>query len=206
MHAAFIVDHRHLVIAHRARTRRVIRRFGARTHEGVDFRVALQFRAGAQLAATETIERRLADDLARNADSVAELAPVERFGHVVEENRRMLTRITRAQLDVPPARRAHGADVRLEAVHLDCVGAVVVDRHRQEVILDVRPRIVIAGADKAASLEVVARADAGALEHPFQPDGRLIAQQQRRIERDGFLALVLHVHLEVVLQILTHAR
>jgi hypothetical protein len=55
-------------------------------------------------------------DLAGDADRVAELLPVLLVGHMVEQDRRMLVRIARLNPHVPAARRAHGADVALEAV------------------------------------------------------------------------------------------
>ena len=174
----------------------------AGAHERVEFLVGLAVCTRVQLAAAIAVERGLPHDLARRTDRIAEFAPVERFGHVVEQDARMVVRIARAQLHAAAARRAHRADVRLEAVHLDRVRAVVVDRNRQEVILDVRPQIVVARADETARLEVVARAEAGAIQHPFEADLRLVPPLERRVQRDRLLALVLDIHLQVILQVL----
>ena len=93
----------------------------------------------------------------------------------------------------------------LEAVFLHRVAAVVVDGHRQEVELDVRPGEGFVGADETARLELVAGADAAAGEQPLGADGRLVPPLQRRVQRHRLLAGVLQVHLQVVLQVLADA-
>ncbi len=70
----------------------------------------------------------------------------------------------------------------LEAVGINRVGAVVVNRHRQEVILDVRPAELFAAADKATRFELVAGANTGAVKHPLRTDFRLIPPLQSRID------------------------
>ncbi len=95
--------------------------------------------------------------------------------------------------------------MRLETVLLDRVGAVVIDRHRQEVVLDVRPVELLPGTDEATGFELVAGADPGAGEQPLRTDRRLVPPLQRRVQRDRLLAGVLHVHLQVVLQVLADA-
>ena len=89
----------------------------------------------------------------------------------------------------------------LEAVGFDRVAAVVVNRDRQEMVLDVRPREALVRADEAARLELVAGAGAGADEQPFRPDGRLVVPFQRRVQRDRLGAFILQVHLQVILEI-----
>ncbi|KAG1179661.1 hypothetical protein G6F35_016215 [Rhizopus arrhizus] len=126
--------------------------------------------------------------------------------HVVEQDAGMFARVLRAHVDAAAAGRAHRADVHLEAVCLDRVGAVVVDRHRQEVVLQVRPVELGVAADEAAGLELVAGADAGAQEQPLGADRRLVVQLQCRRQRHRLLALVLQVHLKVVLQVGADAR
>ncbi|MNV82020.1 hypothetical protein D3C71_1757310 [compost metagenome] len=90
----------------------------------------------------------------------------------------------------------------LEAVLPDRVAAVVIDRHRQEVVLDIRPLELGAGADEAAGLELVAGAGALAEQQPLGADRRLVPPLQRRIERHRLLAGVLQVQLQVVLEVL----
>ena len=65
---------------------------------------------------------------------------------------------------------------------------------------------VVVGAREPAALEVVGGAVAAAREQPLQEHLRPVAVQQRRRHRHGLLAAVLHVHLEVVLQVLADAR
>ncbi|MNS75696.1 hypothetical protein D3C72_1092230 [compost metagenome] len=91
--------------------------------------------------------------------------------------------------------------MHLEAVRLDRVGAVVIDRHRQEVILQVGPVEFGIAADETAGFELVAGADAGAQEQPFGADRRLVVQLQCRGQRDRLLALVLQVHFQMILQV-----
>ncbi|MNT46189.1 hypothetical protein D3C72_1828180 [compost metagenome] len=83
--------------------------------------------------------------------------------------------------------------MHLKAMHLDGVGPVVVDGDRQEVILQVRPFEIVMAADEATRFKLIAGADAGAHEQPLRANGGLIAQLQRRSQRHGLLAFVLHV-------------
>ena len=85
------------------------------------------------------------------------------------------------------------------------VAAVVADRHRQEVELDVRPFELVAAADEAAGLELVAGTDAAAEEQPLGADRRLVPPLERRVQRHRLQALELQVHLQVVLQVLAYA-
>jgi hypothetical protein len=87
------------------------------------------------------------------------------------------------------------------------VAAVVVNRHRQEVVLDVWPLELFAGADKTARFELVAGADARAVEQPLGADCRLVVPfSASGIQRNRLGARVLQVHLEMVLQVLADAR
>ncbi len=93
----------------------------------------------------------------------------------------------------------------LEAVAVMGVAAVVADRHRQEVELDVRPFELVAAADEAAGLELVAGTDAAAEEQPLGADRRLVPPLERRVQRHRLQTLELQVHLQVVLQVLAYA-
>ena len=86
----------------------------------------------------------------------------------------MGVRVARLQAHVAAAGRTHRADVALEAVLFHRVGAIVVNRHRQEVVLNVRPGEFCAAADKTARFELVAGAYAGAAEQPLGADLRLV--------------------------------
>src|SRR3546814_11541321 len=55
-------------------------------------------------------------------------------------------------------------------------------------------------------LEVAGGAEAGPEEKPVDADQRLVPRLQRRVERDRLRAGVLHVDLQVVLQVLADAR
>ena len=83
--------------------------------------------------------------------------------------------------------------------------AVVADRERQEVEHEVRIGDVVVRAHEPARLEVVRRARAAAEEEPLRADQRPLPLLQRGLHRDRLRARVLHVHLEVVLQVLADA-
>ena len=83
--------------------------------------------------------------------------------------------------------------------------AVVADRDRQEVEHQVRVGDVVVGADEAARLEVVGRTRAGLAQDPLRPDARPPLHREVGRHGDGLRARVLHVDLEVVLQVLPHA-
>ncbi len=93
----------------------------------------------------------------------------------------------------------------LEAVLFHRVGAVVVNCHRQEVILNVRPLELLAAADKPTRLEVVARPHAGTAKQPLGANLRLVPPLQGRVEGDRLFAFVLEIHLQVILQVFAHA-
>ncbi|MNQ61744.1 hypothetical protein D3C85_760650 [compost metagenome] len=86
------------------------------------------------------------------------------------------------------------------------VAAVVVNRYRQEVVLDVRPFELRTSTDETAGFELVAGADAGAVEQPLGTDGWLVVPEQRRVQRNRLSARVLQVQLKVILQVFTDAR
>ena len=60
---------------------------------GVQLGVALQVVGGGDGLAPEAIQRRLAEDVAGDADGGAELFPVLRVGHVVEEDAGVFLRV-----------------------------------------------------------------------------------------------------------------
>ncbi|CCK14201.1 protein of unknown function DUF140 [Cronobacter universalis NCTC 9529] len=206
MHAAFAIHNGHLIAAHFAGAARVIGGLGMVADKFVELFIGLAVDARTDFPAAEFIQRGLVDYLARDANGVAELLPVLLVRHVVKQDRRMLARIARFNAHVAAARRAHGADVALETVRFDGVRAVVVNRHRQEVVLNVRPGELFAAADKPAAFKVVAGADTGAVKQPLRADFRLVPPFQRRVERDRLFTFVLQIHLQVILQIFADAR
>ena len=79
--------------------------------------------------------------------------------------------------------------------------AVVADRQRQEVEHEVRVGLLRVAAHEPAALEVVGGAGSPP-QQPLQADPGAPPALQVRLHRHGSLAGVLHVHLEVVLQVL----
>ena len=116
--------------------------------------------AGRELRAAERIERLLREDLAREADRVAEFLAIAFGREVVEEDARRIPRIRRREGDAAARGRPHRAHVRLEAVLVDLLLAVVADRDRQEMVLQVGMLDAGAAADEAAGFEMVGRAEA----------------------------------------------
>ncbi|CEL31964.1 hypothetical protein SRM1_05338 [Pseudomonas fluorescens] len=182
------------------------RGFGVFADELVQLLIGLHVDTRADFTATVLIQRWLLHDFTGQADAVTELLPVLLGGHVVEQDARVLTRILGLHLDAATARRTHGTHVRLETVLFHTVAAVVVNRYRQEVVLDVRPFEFRTRTDEAAGLELVAGADAGAVEQPLGTDGRLVVPEQRRVQRNRLGARILQVQLKVILQVFTDAR
>ncbi|CCK06833.1 protein of unknown function DUF140 [Cronobacter sakazakii 696] len=206
MHAAFAIHNGHLIATHFAGAAGVIGGLCVVADKFVELFIGMAVDARADFPAAEFIQRGLVDYLARDANGVAELLPVLLVRHVVKQDRRMLARIARFNAHVGAARRAHRADVALESVRFDGVGAVVVNRHRQEVVLNVRPGELFTAADKPAAFKVVAGADTGAVKQPLRADFRLIPPFQRRVERNRLFTFVLQIHLQVILQIFADAR
>ena len=99
----------------------------------------------------------------------------------------------------------HRSDVHLVAVAAGRRRAVVADRDRQEVEHQVGIHDVLVAPYEASGLEVIGRAEAGPEEQPFGADERLAPVLQPRRHRDGLGARVLDVHLQVVLEMLSHA-
>src|SRR6185312_16701269 len=83
---------------------------------------------------------------------------------------------------------------------------VVAHRNRQKVVLQVGMENARLAADKAARLEMVRAAEALAGQDPFDADLQLGERVRRAVKRDRLLAGILHVSLDVVLQVLTDAR
>ena len=169
---------------------------------GVDLRVGRDGGPRRELRAAKRIERPLREDLARQPDAVAEFAAIAVCRHVVELDPRRLARVDRPQPDPAGRRRAHRADVRLEAVLIHLFLAVVRDRDRQEVVLEVGVADARAAADEAARLEMIGGAEPRAEEKPLDADPAHRQQVLRRVERDRLRARVLHVGFDVVLQVL----
>ncbi len=172
------VDHRHRVAlrAHLATAGRVIGAFGMGADEGVDFGVALHVRPGRKLGAPVRIEGFLGKDLAGQADRGAHLHPIAFGCHVVEDDRGRLARVRGPQPQPAGRGRSHRPDVGLEAVARIGIAAVIIDRDRQEMILQVWVLDARRRADEAAGLELVRGADAAPQEQPVGADPKLISR------------------------------
>ena len=85
-------------------------------------------------------------------------------------------------------------------------GAVVAHGHREEVEHQVRIGDVVVAPGKPSAFEMVGRRQALLEQDPLQPDPRAVPPLQPGRHRHGLGAGVLHVHLQVVLKVLAHAR
>ncbi|MNI36652.1 hypothetical protein D3C73_907100 [compost metagenome] len=138
--------------------------FGMFTNKSVQLLVGLHFRPWAYLTTTVFIQRRLRHDFTRDADGIAELLPVLLGRHIVEQDARVLARIFGFDLHPATARGAHRTDVCLETVLFHRITAVVVNRYRQEMILNVRPGKLFTAADKTTGFKLVTGTNTAAIE------------------------------------------
>ena len=146
----------------------VVGALGVLADEGVELVVGLHVGAGLDLVAGVGAEGGLAEDLAGQADAVAEVGPVLLGRHVVEADRRRDGRVGGLQADGAARGRAHRADMGLEAVALDRGAAVVADGERQEMVLDVGVVDAGGGADEGGGFELVRGAEAGLGQQPLR--------------------------------------
>src|SRR5471030_976611 len=121
-------------------------------HERIDLLIAIHQRPWRDLAVTEAVHRRLADDLPGQADAAAETFPVLLALQVVELDQRMLVRVGRADAYIAATFRFVRPGEHHEAMALDRFVAVVAHRRRQKVELNVRPAQTLLGANKTAGL------------------------------------------------------
>ncbi len=114
-------------------------------------------------------------------------------------------RVGRHDLHRPARVRVHRPDVHLVPVVAGGGGPVVANRDRQEVEHQVGIRDVLVAAGEAPAFEVVRGARPAAEEQPPESDPRTPAPLEVRRHRDRLGAGVLHVDLQVVLEVLAHA-
>ena len=93
----------------------------------------------------------------------------------------------------------------LEAVALGRRLAVIADRDRQEVILDVRVFDACFRTQEGSALEMVGGTEPGFEQQPFETDQALGEQVQLRVKADRLGAFLLDIELKMVLQIGTDA-
>ena len=94
----------------------------------------------------------------------------------------------------------------LEAVSALGHAAVVADRQWQEVELQIRMTGVLHHAHETAGLEMRGRAGTPAIEQPAQTDPEPVPGPEQGIQRHRTASRVLHVDLEMILQMPTDVR
>ncbi|VTR66341.1 conserved hypothetical protein [Desulfosarcina cetonica] len=198
------VGHGHGMGAHGAGAAGVVGRFALAGHEIEDVLVTPGPFTRCQLRAAEFVEGRLGHDFPGLADGLHPFAALLVGREVVEPDAGIDGRIGGSDLHPSANVGIHGTDVHLVAVSPMGRRAVVADGHRQEVELDVGIGHPVVATDEAAGLEMVGGRLAGAAEQPFETDPRLVVPLERRIHADRLFAGILHVQLEVVLQVAAH--
>lgn len=84
--------------------------------------------------------------------------------------------------------------------------AVVSNRARQKVILDVGPGNSGSGPDESTGLEMIGAAEPGSTGQPLATCKESAKLVQFRIQRYRLLASVLKIDFQMILQILAHTR
>ena len=100
---------------------------------------------------------------------------------------------------------SHGAHVGLKTVARRGRVTVVAHRHGQEMVLQVGLLNTRFAADETTRFKMVGGPQAGLKQQPLQANFGLDQGVDRRVQRDGFFAGVLHIGFEVVLEVLAHA-
>src|SRR5690606_10193627 len=95
--------------------------------------------------------------------------------------------------------------MRLEAVHLGRGLAVIADRGRQEMILDIWVLHPRAGAHEGRGLEMVRGAEPGLEEEPFRANEDLRKEPEARVQGDRLAAGLLDIEFQMVLQVSAYA-
>ena len=159
-----------------------------------------------EFTTSEVVERLLPEDLPRESNTVPHLLHVLLGAQVVGNNNGMFVRISRSQFEVSLAGWPHGSHVELEGVARPHLPAVVVDGGGQEVPLDVWVGHPGPTPDEPPRLEVGRCCIARGAQEPFETDLDHVVWELplSGIQRDGFGAGLLDVHLEVVLEVAAH--
>src|SRR5262245_60497884 len=85
-------------------------------YERVDLLVTRHIRTRLNLARAISIESRLREDLTREPHAGAHFSHIVRVAHIVEEDLRLVVRISRSEAHPAATARAHRAGVRLKAM------------------------------------------------------------------------------------------
>eukprot|EP00053_Salpingoeca_punica_P013185 m.118851 g.118851 ORF g.118851 m.118851 type:complete len:368 (+) comp16135_c0_seq2:228-1331(+) len=200
------VDDGALVLAHAHGAARVVGALGLCADPVVDLLVGLDLGGRGDGVGAEGVKGLLLEDLAGELDGGAQVDQVLWVLEVVWLDARRRARVGRLQLDEAAAERPHRADVGLEGVAAARV-ELAAERARQEVVLDVRVGQALAAADEAAALQVRAGRLAGAKEDPLQAVPHHVMREAPlvRVEGDRLCAAVLHIEVQMVLQVLPDA-
>src|SRR5262249_45891590 len=125
---------------------------------------ALYLHAGRKLSGVERLHRGLAENTTRGAHALHPFASVFGGREVIEAQGRLVERVGRLDADGSARVGVHRAYVDLISVAGRRRAAVVADREGKEVEHNVGIRDLVIAANETATLKVVARARAGAVE------------------------------------------
>ena len=171
----------------------------------VNIIIALYRCSGREFCAAEGVKGSLLKNLSCQADCGPHVAAILCTAHVVEQDARRCSCPSIAQANMAPAGRAHGAHMGLKTMATGWRLAVIPHRQRQKMVLQVRLAQAGLAADKTAGLKMIGGTQTPAKQQPLQTNLELVERLERRKQRDRLGALVLHIGLEVVLQVFAHA-
>ena len=112
----------------------------------------------ANFIASETIKCRLTQNFTRQAKTDTPVLTIFFSREVIEYNFWYVDRVSTSYANVTPTFGFVGSHMNLKAMAIKCRTAVIANRTRQEVILNVRPLNTRPRADEAAGLEMITRA------------------------------------------------
>ena len=95
--------------------------------------------------------------------------------------------------------------MQLKAMAFGWRRAIIADRHRQEVILNIRIRHALIRPDKAQGFKMIGRPRPCFGKQPLRANPRFGKQVEIFIKRDRLQAFHLKIHFQMILQVFTDA-
>ena len=111
--------------------------------------------AGLNFASAIWVQRLLTDNLTRQMDTAPKFGPVILMAHIVEANLGGAVMPVVTDTHMPARFGAHRTDMQLEPVPFGRGLTIIADRHRQEVVLDIRIGDTGSRANEAKGLKLV---------------------------------------------------
>jgi len=192
------INHRHSIIAHLARSHRVIAGFERAADESRHFFITIRLRGGPQLLAAIRREGIGLRDLARQLESCEDHRKIAFTAEIVGLNRRRRRWVIRPQADLSVTFGMFEHDPDGKAMTGGIVETVSHVKNRREHELDVGSVQVCPGLDESARLGDVG-AERAALQEQIVD---YIPELLRIGQADGLRTFVVHGHQMMILQVL----